>query len=131
MSGESSSIPAWLQLFLATLTGGVIAAGTLVKIAFGFNSRLQQVEGLKLDQLIIEHLEKERHDRLYPMLADRVFKPMDKLEDEVKVAVDKLRDEVHLMSKDVTALLERDRIGQRLEKIISALNQQALKPEKD
>lgn len=113
---EPSAIPAWLQLFLATLTGGVIAAGTLVKIAFGFNSRLQRLENQDLGQLIAEHLEKERHDKLYPMMADRVFHPMDKLEDEVRA-----------MSKDVTTLLERDRIGQRLEKIISALNQQAMK----
>lgn len=129
MSDASSSVPAWLQLFLATLTGGVIAAGTLVKIAFGFNSRLQRIENQDLDQIITEHLEKERHDKLYPMLQDRVYRPMDKLEDEVKIAIDKLRDEIHIMGKDVATLLERDRIGQRLEKIISALNQQAMKPD--
>ncbi len=125
---EPSSIPAWLQLFLATLTGGVIAAGTLVKIAFSFNSRLQRLENQDLDQLIAEHLEKDRHDKIYPMMTDRVFRPMDKLEDELRDSIKELSESVHLIGKDVATLLERDRIGQRLEKIISALNQQAMSP---
>lgn len=120
MSDASSSVPAWLQLFLATLIGGVIAAGTLVKIAFGFNSRLQRIENQDLDQIITEHLEKERHDKLYPMMTDRVYRPMDKLEDQMTA-----------MGKDIATLLERDRTGQRLEKIISALNRQAMKPDED
>lgn len=117
-SNDMSSIPAWLQLFLATITGVVIGVGALIKWGFSINNRLQRIENQDLDKIIETHLNKDRHDTIYPMMADRIFKPLDKIEDEQR-----------RQGQDIAILLERDRIGQRMEKIISALNAQALKPD--
>lgn len=111
-----SALPAWLEVSVAAITGGVIAVATMVKLGFNFNSRLQRIENQDLEKIIGEYLERERHDKLYPMLSDRVFRPLDKMEDEMKE-----------LSQNMAVLMERDRMGQRMEKLISALNQQALK----
>lgn len=117
---SSSSIPAWLQLFLAALTGLIVSAGVVVKLVFSFDKRLQRIENQDLEALMKAHIADDWHDNRYPMLQTRVF-----------AALDQIRDENGIIRRELAILLERDRIGQRLEKIISALNQQAMKGEID
>lgn len=113
---EMNNIPTWLQLFLATITGAIVGTSALVRWAFTIDRRMQRIENQDLTGMIVAILEKERHDKLYPLLHERVFIPLDKIEDAQQK-----------QSIDIATLLERDRIGQRLEKVISALNAQAMK----
>lgn len=112
-----SSLPAWVEVTIAALSGAAIAVATMVKLGFSFNSRLQEIENQDLEKIIGVQLEKERHDKLYPMLADRVFRPLDKMEDELKV-----------LAQNVAILIERDSMSQRIEKLISTLNQRSMNP---
>lgn len=117
-ANEVSNIPAWLQLTLAAITGAVVAVGTMIKLVFSFNTRLQRIENQDLERIIDSQIAKDRHENLYPMLQTRVFAELDKQGDTL----------AHV-DKNVAVLLERDRLAQRLEKIIAALNQEAMKPE--
>lgn len=110
-----SNIPAWLQLTLAALTGAAVSIGTMIKLVFSFNARLQKIENQELDALIDQRIAKDRHDYLYPMLQTRVFEQMEKQSASL----------VHL-DRNVAVLLERDALATRMEKIISALNRDAL-----
>lgn len=114
MSDTTSSIPAWLQLFLATITGGAIAIAGLVRLGFSFNSRLQRIENQDLDKMIDTRISVDRHEHLYPMLQTRVFADLDKMEDELKK-----------QGQNIAVLLERDRIGSSIERLITALNRPA------
>lgn len=114
---DVSNIPAWLQLFLASVTGAVVGIATLIRWGFSINTRLQRIENQDLEGIIDGRIAKDRHDHLYPMMQTRVFSDLEKME----VSYYKL-------SQDVAVLLERDRLNQRLEQVISALNAQALKP---
>lgn len=117
---EPSAIPAWLQLFLAALTGLVVSAGVVIKAVFSFDKRLQRIENQDLEAMMEAQISDDWHDHRYPMLQTRVF-----------AQLDQIREENSIIRRELAVLLERDRIGQRLEKIISALNQQAMKPDKD
>ena len=117
---ETTSIPAWLQLFLASLTGLVASAVVLVKLVFSFDKRLQRIENQDLEALMKAHIADDWHNNRYPMLQTRIFAALDELEAENKE-----------IGRQMAVLIDRDRLGQRLEKIISALNVVASKPEKD
>lgn len=112
---EVSNIPGWLQLSLAALIGAVTAIGTMIRLVFAFNTRLQKIENQELDAVIDQRIAKDRHENIYPMLQVRVFAELDKQSDSL----------AHL-DRNVAVLLERDRLAQRMEKIISALNRDAL-----
>lgn len=115
-NGEASNIPAWLHLVLAGITGAVIAVGTMVKLAFSFNTRLQRIENQDLESIIDRQIALDRHNNLYPMLQTRVYAELDK-QGDVLAKID----------RDVAVLLERDRLAQRMERIIAALNRDAMK----
>lgn len=113
---DMSNVPAWLQLFLAGLSGAVISIISVVKLWSSFNTRLQKLENHNLIHTIDTQIAVDRHNNLYPMLQTRVFAVLDRMEDENKQ-----------IGKDIATLLERDRLDQRMEKVISALNKAAMK----
>lgn len=109
--GEMSNLPAWLQLFIATVTGAAAAVITLVKLGFSFNNRLQRIENQDLDNIIDRRISDDWHNNRAPMLQTRIFADLDKME----ILISSL-------SRDVAVLMERDRLNQRMEQVIAALN---------
>jgi len=122
-----SQWPQWIQLLLAALTGAAIAITTLIRLGFSFNSRLQRIENQDLNQIVDARIEEwyerrglvrqegidariavDRHNNLYPMMQTRIFGPIDKLEDELK-----------LQGQNIAVLLERDRTTQALQEVLS------------
>lgn len=101
----------WLSLILAGLSGAVLSAVGLVKLAFTFNNRLLAIENRDIRAIVVEELARERHDVLYPMLQVRVFDSMDKIEEELKK-----------QGQNIAILLERDRTATALENIANSIN---------
>lgn len=112
-----NSLSAWLEVVIAGVSGGALAVATIVKLGFNFNSRLQRIENQDLEQIINGHISDDWHNNRAPTLHNQVY-----------VELDKLKDTVNELRRDVAVLIDRDRTAQRLEKIIAALNQNALSP---
>lgn len=114
---EMGNIPTWLQLFLATITGAIVGTSALVRWAFTIDRRMQRIENQDLENIIGKQISDDWHNNRAPMLQTRIFTDIDKMESLINA-----------LSRDVATLMERDRLNQRMEQVISALNAQALKP---
>lgn len=116
---EMSNLPAWLQLFIASMAGAAAAIAAMVRLGFSFNNRLQRIENQDLDNIIDRRISDDWHNNRAPMLQTRIFVDMEKMEGLIAG-----------LSRDVAVLMERDRLNQRMEQVIAALNAQALKPDR-
>lgn len=105
-----NSLPSWLNLLLAAFSGSVIATGIFVRWMWTLSDRIQRIENQDLDKIIDTRISADRHDNLYPMLQVRIFGPLDKIEDEQK-----------MQGQNIAVLLERDRTGAAMEKIVASL----------
>lgn len=113
---DISNLPAWLQLFIASMAGAAAAIAAMVRLGFSFNNRLQRIENQDLPGIINSHISQDWHNNRAPMLQVRIFDDLEKMSDNMAK-----------LSQDVAVLMERDRLNQRMEQVIAALNAQAMK----
>lgn len=120
-----NSLPQWINVILGLVSGLVVATGFMIRIIWSLHTRIQKMENQDLNQIIDSRLATspslvqiidgrlatDRHDNVYPMITDRVIRPMEKIEDEVK-----------MQGQNIAVLLERDRTGAALERLATALS---------
>lgn len=108
---QVNNLPQWINVILGLVSGLVVATGFMIRIIWSLHTRIQRIENQDLNQIIDGRLATDRHDNVYPMITDRVIRPMEKIEDEVK-----------LQGQNIAVLLERDRTGAALERLATALS---------
>jgi|SRR5215831_1623324 len=108
MNASEESWPAWLQLLLAGITGAVLGTGTIIKLAFNFNTRLQRLENQDLNSIIDARISADWHANRAPVLQSQLYIPMDKMEDELK-----------RQGQNIAVLLDRNNTASAIEKAIA------------
>lgn len=108
--GAEGNWPAWVQVFIATVTGAFVGAGVIIRLAFSFNNRLQRIENQDLNSIIDARISRDWHENRTPMMQVQVFATLDKIEDELK----------H-QGQNIAILLERDRVTTAIEKAMSTM----------
>lgn len=122
---QVSNLPQWINVILGLVSGLVVATAFMIRIIWSLHDRIRKLESRDLDQIIDARLTvsanlvqiidgrlaTDRHDNIYPMMQDRIYRPMDKIEDEQK-----------LQGQNIAVLLERDRIGTALERLANAFS---------
>lgn len=99
--------PEWLNLFLATLSGVIIGAGTCVRWMWTMSDRVLTLEAKVGEHSVLENLRRDRHEHVYPMIQERIILPLDMLEAEIK-----------LHDRSIAILLERTRIEDMVNRLI-------------
>lgn len=103
--------PAWLNLFLAALSGLIIGVGACVKWLWTLSDRVLSLEKQMGIHSVAEQLRMDRHDNIYPMIQVQVLVPFEKMEDEVK----------H-QGQNIAILLDRDRIEKGLSEVVNTVH---------